>query len=364
MNNTIDITIGSRNLLQECLGSKPGDRLIILHEDPALNFYDDKAPQTLFEVATADGLIADIRQVGFSPDCNHVDDTLWDFVKTFDHAVFFARLGDQYRLAGKSAANTNVVIMYTLDQSMLASRYASLSYCGMGKIKVLVDKTLMQARHIKISCQYGTDISGNFSPKLTENLKPTGFGIAEFPIPVARAIEADPFEGTITLRHNIAGSGNRYFDPWGISFEGTLTAELRNGVISNLLGPKNSVDKVTTYVENVGKTFDFNPWIAQSWHAGIHPGCAYAMRPDDNLERWVTGPFANPRAFHFHCGGHKPPGEINWHIIDVTIEVDGIALWENGQFHPERLTGGAEILNHYPEIVSAFANPAREIGLH
>ena len=49
-------------------------------------------------------------------------------------------------------------------------------------------------------------------------------------------------------------------------------------------------------------------------------------------------------------------------MLDPTITADGIAIWENGCFHPERIPGGAEILADYPCIQDAFANPALNLG--
>ena len=81
------------------------------------------------------------------------------------------------------------------------------------------------------------------------------------------------------------------------------------------------------------------------------------------MERWVTGPFANSRAFHFHWGGDEFPGEINWHVMDVTIEVDGVRVWESGRFHAERISGGADILEQYSGVKAMFEPPRDEIGI-
>ena len=50
-------------------------------------------------------------------------------------------------------------------------------------------------------------------------------------------------------------------------------------------------------------------------------------------------------------------------IIDPTITIDGVALWENGRLHPERFAQTMVVLRDYPELAIAFAAPIGEIGL-
>ncbi|MGI9388433.1 MAG: hypothetical protein ACR2O1_00115, partial [Boseongicola sp.] len=57
------------------------------------------------------------------------------------------------------------------------------------------------------------------------------------------------------------------------------------------------------------------------------------------------------------------PGEISWNMVDPTIEIDGVAVWERGVFHAERLPGGQEVLDAYPCAAAIFANPDPHIGL-
>lgn len=365
---------GARNLLQQCLNVKPGESLIILNEDPAEDFYDAEAPAVVRRVAEGMGLKVTARQVPFASDASKIDDETWDAVCANDHAIFFARLGDQFRLLRKQAQRTKAVIVYALDVDMLGSAYGQASNKGFVALKRLVDQALGEANHVRVTCPLGTDISGVFEanrpsatgidPSQSERASvSTGFRIQEFPVPVAKALDARPFAGTVALAHCLAGTGNRYYTPFGTHISGILHARLEDGRMYGLEGPQDDVRRVSDYIESVGRTFDFDPWLAQTWHAGLHPGCDYRRDAIENLERWTTGPFANPRAFHFHMGGEEPPGEINWHIIDHTLEVDGIKLWEEGRLFPERIPSGAELLDQYSDIQAVFENPRREIGL-
>ena len=158
---------GAINLLDTCLEARAGDTMIVLREDTEFGFYDCGVPCCVANTARERGLTVDEIEVGFVRDCANVDDALWEKVSTYDHAIFFARLGDQFRLAGKKAARTKVVIMYTLDAQMLGSEYGRLSHKGMGELKVLVDNALLCARYIRITSGDGTDLNGSFTPRLT-----------------------------------------------------------------------------------------------------------------------------------------------------------------------------------------------------
>ena len=103
--------------------------------------------------------------------------------------------------------------------------------------------------------------------------------------------------------------------------------------------------------------------FVHSWHAGIHPGCGYYWNMRENYERWGGSAFGNPRLMHFHTCGSYAPGEISWNVIDPSIEIDGVMVWDRGVFHAELIPGGEEILSNYPCAAALFAQPEKEIGL-
>jgi hypothetical protein len=79
--------------------------------------------------------------------------------------------------------------------------------------------------------------------------------------------------------------------------------------------------------------------------------------------RWSSTAFQHPRLLHFHTCGNVPPGEICWTMIDPTILIDGVALWQDGRLHPERFAATKEILDMAPDLAAAFHNQNRWIGL-
>ena len=50
-------------------------------------------------------------------------------------------------------------------------------------------------------------------------------------------------------------------------------------------------------------------------------------------------------------------------MLNPTIEIDGIAVWEQGVFHAERLQGGQDVLDAYPCAAAVFKNPDPNIGM-
>ena len=82
-----------------------------------------------------------------------------------------------------------------------------------------------------------------------------------------------------------------------------------------------------------------------------------------NPVRWSQTVFSNPRILHFHTCGLGPPGEICWMIIDPTITIDGVNLWENGRLCPERFRQTREVLELDSDLAIAFLSPVDAIGL-
>ena len=73
--------------------------------------------------------------------------------------------------------------------------------------------------------------------------------------------------------------------------------------------------------------FGIDPDAIHSWHAGIHPACAYEGEAARDPDHWSNTVFTNPRFLHVHTCGANPPGEICWMVLDRTVKVDGVAIW-------------------------------------
>ena len=138
---------------------------------------------------------------------------------------------------------------------------------------------------------------------------------------------------------------------------------LRRGRLTGFTGLAADVELANAHYDDIARRFDLDRNAVHSWHAGIHPGCAFADPATKAFRRWGGAAFGNPRILHFHTCGTTPPGEISWNILDPTIRIDGIPVWEDGQLFPERVPGGADILQRYPCAAAVFANPERLVGI-
>jgi hypothetical protein len=359
----LDPAIGARNLLQACLQARPGDKLLVLSENPAEGFYDQRAPQAVVEQAIDMGLSVDRREVPFVAEAGEADQDIWDHMQRVDHIVFFARLGDQIRFDALPAVSKAAVV-YAMDEGMLGSRFGAASHEGFVRLKDRINAAMAQASCIRMTCPLGTDISGRLSAAAAAESNDEGeVTIRRFPMAVFKPVPADKFSGRVVVSRFLTGTGHRYYTPYDLLLDGPVVAQVEAGRVRTYEGPSGEVEKVRAHVRRVAERFGIDPDVIHSWHAGIHPGCAYLPEARDNLARWGNAAFANPRIMHFHTCGDYAPGEISWNVIDPTIELDGIAVWDHGVLHPERIGGGAEVLDRWPDIRQVFDHPSQEIGL-
>jgi hypothetical protein len=123
------------------------------------------------------------------------------------------------------------------------------------------------------------------------------------------------------------------------------------------------ISKVRAHYGFVADRYGIDADAVHSWHAGIHPACAFRQPAATHFERWSGGAFGNPRLLHFHTCGAYAPGEICWNIVDPTIEVDGRAIWRAGRIDLDAVPGASQVVAAYPEVAHLFDVPARDIGI-
>ena len=351
---------GVLNLLSHCAGAKSGDSLAIIGEDPREGYYGDGLAAEIAAVANRLGLTVTHCPVAFSPDATTLPPALEAVLNQHDHALFLARLGDQLRFKAMPA-NTRPIVSYALDQEAFASPFGTAPYPAFVALKQAINAYLGAARHIRVTCPLGTDFSGSPTPIETE--QPADVSIKRFPMSVFAPMPAESFAGRVAVAHLICGTGSRYYEPFGYAVRTPLVATIKAGRIIRWDGEPGEVERVESHYRDVSARYGIEPDFIHSWHAGIHPGCAYPGSAHDSYERWSGSAFGNPRLLHFHTCGAYAPGEICWNVVDPTIEVDGRRLWDHGRLCLEALPGTAAILAEYPEIAALFATPERRIGL-
>lgn len=349
---------GALNLLRNCALAAAGDRLLIAFESPEYGYFDAEAVGVVSRAAEKLGLRVDAVDVGFNPDDPHLAPELLARFEAADIILFFARLGDQLRFS-EMPQRKRIIVSFAVTQELLGSGFANAHHAAFLALKDAVNSALDQAGHVRITCPLGTEITGRPAMNLNHDGDTT---ILRFPMSVFTPVPAHSFSGRAAMKF-LTGTGSRYYDDYTPEFGVPVFALMENGRLTGFQGDPADVARAHVHYDRVSRLFGIDRDFVHSWHAGIHPGCGYPWDMRDNWERWGGAAFGNPRILHFHTCGTYAPGEISWNIIDPTIEVDGVALWDKGTLRTDRLPGGPAILARYPCAEALFATPDRDIGL-
>lgn len=350
---------GAKNMLSNCAGAQPGDRLLIAYEPAEYGYYDADAVPCVYAAAKDLGLSVQTLDVGFTPFDPHLSQAFLDHCDEFDIIVFLARLGDQLRFADMPQGK-RIVVSFALDAEHFGSSFGTTHHAAMVALKNLVTDTLGRAESVHVTCPGGSDFQGR--PEMPKGPR-ADTSILRFPMSVFQPVPAHSFSGRVALCGFLTGTGSLYYDDYTVEFEGRTMALFEQGRLTGFEGAPRDVAAANAHYDRVAERFGIDRNYVHSWHAGIHPGCGYLRPASDNYERWSGSAFGNPRILHFHTCGTYAPGEISWNMLDPTIHIDGVPVWENGVFHVARLIGGQDILDSFPCAAEAFRSPDTHVGM-
>ncbi|MGH1481801.1 MAG: hypothetical protein ACRBM6_24230 [Geminicoccales bacterium] len=357
----LDLAAGADNLLGGCIGAVAGDRLLVLREDSCHGFYDCAAAAFVADYARVIGLDVMEMEVAAPDSGVGLPIPVIEAMLDVDHALFFARIGDQLRF-DVMPGNCSKTISYAFDATCLGSRFGTTPYGVMSELKTLVDKRVAASDEITITCPLGTELTGKPLGMEPDNAEGE-VHVRRFPLTVFKPVPAAGFSGRVALSRWLVGSGSRYYEPYAARLEGTAFALLEAGRIVDYEGPKALVDRVRDHHNRVGEMFGIDPSTVHSWHAGIHPQTFYPLPAMHNLARWSALAFGSPRYLHFHVCGDQPPGEISWTVIDPTVLLDGEPAWDQGRLALAETSEAKAILERFPEATSLFNDPTMDIGI-
>lgn len=350
---------GARNLLTNCARAQAGDHLLIAYEPPEFGYFDADSVQIVADAATGLGLSVETLDVGFNPSEPHLTPELLAAFERADVVLFLARLGDQLRFSDMPQGK-KVIVSFAVTRELFGSGFSNGHHDAFMALKSAVNQVMANVQHVELSCPAGTSITG--TPEM--NLSPSGdTSILRFPMSVFTPVPAHSFSGRVAMPGFLTGTGSRYYEPYTVEFEDQVHAVMKDGRLTGFTGTVADVARAEAHYDHVAGMFGIDRNFIHSWHAGIHPGCGYPWQARDNYERWGGAAFGNPRILHFHTCGAYAPGEISWNVIDPTIVVDGVTLWDRGQFFADRLPGGQDILDRFPCAAALFTKPDTEIGL-
>ncbi|NBR03009.1 MAG: hypothetical protein EBT94_07760 [Alphaproteobacteria bacterium] len=348
---------GAANLIDNCLGNVEGMTILLVCEDPRHGWYDSAAPDRVHRELLARG--AAVRRMMVDLPENRPNADVQAAMNEVDRVIFFSRLGDQGRFNWHYTGPL-CVMSYALNEAMLEGGYGSLDHLSMHRLKTAIDEVTLGAENIRVTCPLGTYFEGSPSATATSG---SDVVIHRFPMGIPQPVLAEGFSGKAVLSHYLTPTGSRIYTPEYLPLRDPVTAHFEASRITGFSGPADLVAAVEAHYERVARDFGLDGYNIDSWHAGIHPLMSYDQPAALDPLRWSGTAFQHPRLLHFHTCGSGPPGEICWMILDPTIEVDGIALWERGQLHPERFAATRRVLDGDPALAAAFRAPAGPVGV-
>ncbi|MEM7528408.1 MAG: hypothetical protein AAF416_12085 [Pseudomonadota bacterium] len=349
---------GAHNLLVHCGGIKCGDQVLIVHEDPALGWYDE-------HVAAA--VVAAAREIGASPSVVQVEGPEVSLPAAVERAlagsdsiVYLARIGDQDRFAPRRATKP-IVMSYARDAEALGSAYGRTDHHALLALKAAIDDLLFGSASIRITCPLGTEITGTVDPALRETAGEVT--VRRFPMGVPQPMPAGSFEGRVAIARSLTPTGSRSYEPAALMLDDLAFARIKDGRIAGFDGPSSVTRSIEAHYAHVAGLFGIDAGVVHSWHAGIHPAAAYAGRMEDNPDRWSNTIFTSPRFLHFHTCGAYAPGEICWMVLDPMIALDDRPLWSNGRLCVETFPTLRAVLSEWPGLTALFDCEPASVGL-
>ncbi len=353
-----NLNTGAENLIENCANLVRGETVLVVREDPSLGWYDAAAPEAAITVARKLGIEPSIMDVG-GPQ-SKIDPVLIEAVRRHDCTIFFARIGDQDRFA-EPPPGCRSVMVYSRDAGALASAYGRTDHRAMVEVKRLVNELCAGAETIRITCPLGTELNG--VPDVDSAEQMADVSVARFPLAVPAPVIASGFSGRVALANYLTTTGSMPYEPSAIPIDDIVFAEISAGRIKRFTGPSQTVERIEHHYDRVAELFQLDRNNVHSWHAGIHPACAYHGKISDDPDRWSNNIFANPRFLHFHTCGDYAPGEICWMVLDPTIGLDGVSLWENGKLCLSNFERAARQIEKWPQLKQLLDNPETRIGL-
>ena len=353
-----DLIEGARNLILNCAELQKEETVLIISEDPEFGWYDADVTDVLVQEVSRMGIKPTLLKVGRPT--NEKNTSVIDAVDRHDCTIFLSRIGDQDRFES-IAPGKKTIMCYTRNANMLASSYGRANYKAFLHLKQAINDILFEAGTVRITCDCGTDISG----KVPRHVKGVfdDVSVRRFPLGVPRPLEASQMSGCVALTKYLTPTGSKVYDPASIEIEGTVLAQIQNGFISEFKGNISNIKKIQKHYKMVSEKFSIQSNNVHSFHAGIHPGCAYISDAEENPDLWANTVFTNPRVLHFHTCGNYSPGEICWMIIDPTVAIDNKNLWEKGRLCVNEFASTRACIENWPELKSMFENPSQYIGI-
>ena len=219
------------NLLVGCAKAAAGERLLIVHEDPSLGWYDAELPAAI--EAYARHLRLEVRHIQVGPPDADPTAALADLPTDQEITLFLARIGDQDRF-NPARKEFRQVMCYARTLETLGSDYGMLPYAASVAMKSAVNRVQESADVIEISCPAGTQLSGQGA--LVPGGDDADVAVSRFPLGVPQPVSAASFSGDVVLRRWLTSTGSRPYSPAMVPVDAPVRAKMDRGRILRFEG--------------------------------------------------------------------------------------------------------------------------------
>lgn len=331
-----DCAAGARNLLCNCVRARAGERLLLVGESGSDAWFEPQLCQLVADEALRLGLQVEV--VWADPVASAADFPahVAERMRHVEHTVFFSRLGDQVRFCA-SPGEGSKTMCYTYDAAHLAAGFGRLPHGLCEAVHDRLVDAIGGARSYRIRCPAGSDLTGSIDAgRATFEQAPRLPGMAEFtlklfPVTIFPPILAHSLSGRLVLAHWLTSTSTIAYEDSVLGLDEPVVAIVEQGRITTFEGSSVATARVEAHFERVAAIVGGDPWVVNSWHAGIHPQTFSERRPGAEHERWDSEVFGSPRFTHFHCCGTEP-GHVAVPLFDASISFDEEPFWTDGRF--------------------------------
>ncbi|MEC9341571.1 MAG: hypothetical protein VX663_08825 [Pseudomonadota bacterium] len=289
------------------------------------------------------------------------DDMPRPVVSAFEHVdvtIFNHMIAGLLRCVPFNGTGLKMLNFLTTWDTM-GSPFGSAPYAVWLEVLKKLAPRMMQGKEWRITCPLGTDYRGRHEPAAMKKPEPKtkgatgdGFTMRTFPLGVSPQYDALKANGTLAIQW-LTPSGIHAID--GLALPSPVLAQISDGHMTGFEGDAAAVAMLKNHLETCGKSFGKDPYVVNSWHAGINPTCVTPISAREDLNEWMFMAHANPRIVHLHSVGEESPGELSIPIIDPTIEIDGDKVWEGGRLRFLEDPGLREIIAQIADPQVVFA---------
>jgi hypothetical protein len=324
-----NLAAGIENLLNECVGLKSGQSLLIVAEMEYENYYQSQIVTDVTQAAEAMGCRVFILCAGRIMGPEHSPELVKHAMENNDHTIFFSRIGDQMRFFPLTGSGSKTMC-YMLNREMMSSQAGRIPHSMMAAILASLQKQIDTISQWHLQCPLGTDLKGSVVPQTKKERSALSFTVNLFPNGPFRPIEASNSNGVIVTRF-LPASGTHIYKPLGLILGSPVSLVVEQGRIVDFRGESSVAKSVKKHYLKVGGLLNIDPFVIHSWHAGANPTVYFPYPIEGDLERWNGVLHSHPRYAHVHTCGNYGPGEISCGLLDPTIDFDGVQYWNQGK---------------------------------